>query len=102
MGIRSFFGKIWDGLKSPFVLNTLKHVIAKIPVVGLALSIALDFVIKAEETFVEPGSGDERLAWVLERLPKALEDAGLEVKNLRAIIEIALLLMKNEASVEAS
>lgn len=104
MGLKRVFKKIGAAILKvgkiiadvndvPFV----NEVIAFIPMVGPALSIAMSFVDRAEKAFPKPKSGKLKLAWALKQTEEALAAAGLKEKRLNALIEIALLIIKGEA-----
>ena len=80
-------------------LSALSEVAVFIPVVGKPLALALDYVEEAEEMFSEPKSGEEKLAWVLEKLQGALNKVGYSEKRIDALILMALLILKGEAEI---
>lgn len=82
-------------------LATLKSVAIFVPVVGRPLSIALDYVEAAERKFSKPGSGIDKMAWVIENAVGALRKAGYEEKRVNGLIEMALLILKDEAEIRS-
>lgn len=83
------------------VLRTLKSVSVFIPVIGAPLATALDYVEAAERKFSKPGSGTDKMAWVIENAVGALRKAGYEEKRVNGLIEIALLILKDEAEIRS-
>lgn len=79
MGLGRVFKKIGDGFLTvgkiiadvadiPFA----EELIAFVPVVGPALSIAMKYVDEAEKKFSEPKSGKVKMAWALHNTRSAL------------------------------
>ncbi len=104
MGLGRVFKKIGDGFLTvgkiiadvadiPFA----EELIAFVPVVGPALSIAMKYVDEAEKKFSEPKSGKVKMAWALHNTRSALLEVGVEEKRILGLLELALLLIKGEA-----
>ena len=79
------------------VLPGGKNLVVFIPVVGPALAIALDAVDTAERAITSSKSGPAKLAMALTETQVKLAELGIEEKRLHGIIELALLILKNEA-----
>ena len=107
MGLKSFFSKISSRFKQVFGviadigrLPFLPTVIAHIPVVGPWLHLAITRVVQAEDLFKnESKSGEQKRAWAVERLLVDFKLEEVDSKRILAAIELALLLVKNEAFV---
>ena len=107
MGLKSFFSKIGSGFKKVFGiiadigrLPLLPAVVAHIPVAGPWLHLAITRVTQAEAVFKSQSkSGKQKQEWALERLLEDFKYAGVDNKRIISAIELALLLVKNEAFV---
>lgn len=77
----------------------LDDLVVFIPIIGGPLSIALNLVEEAESSYPEGGNGEFKMAWVLIELKNSLAAAGFEEKRLKALIEMALLILKGEAEI---
>ena len=93
------FKKLGKILISHKVIKAAKTVAVFIPSYGVPIGLALEFVEEAEDKFSKPGSGTEKFAFVLKKLKAGLKKAGIEEKRISAIIEMALLVLKDEAFV---
>jgi hypothetical protein len=85
-------------LVRPEVLGGAQMAALFIPVYGPAIMLAVEWVRKAETEF-GAAQGPQKLAWILEHLPAALEAAGVKEKRIRALVEVALLVVKEEAEI---
>lgn len=102
------FRKIGGALKSVGrfiirrdVLRALSDVAVFVPVIGAPLAIALDFVEEAEAKYPEPGSGTDKMAWAIEHAIIALNTVGYEEKRVKGLLELALLIFKDEAQIRS-
>lgn len=110
MGFKRVFGKIGGALKDGIVgagglladandipfANTLAGFV---PIAGPILQLAMKRAQEAEFVFTGRRRGTEKMAWAVENLSGDLEKLGIREKRIRAAIEIALLLVKNEAAI---
>lgn len=112
MGFKRAFKKIGSGfLKGLKVVGKTAakiddipgagEVLGFIPVAGPVLRLAVERAATAEEMFSAPGSGDQKIQWVLHQLAKDLRDLGVEEKRIRGLAELALLFHKGEAGIVA-
>ncbi len=85
---------IGDFLK---ILPGGEKIVAIIPIIGPALLIALDAVDRAERVLSAPKSGTAKMAMALEEVQAKLKNLNIEEKRVRGLIELALLILKNEA-----
>ena len=75
----------------------VKELVAMIPVAGPGIAFAMSRVDAAEKMFTGPKSGKQKREWAMTQLAKDLRGAGVEEKRILGMIELALLLNKNEA-----
>lgn len=108
MGLRGVFKKIGGGVLRvgkffadfadiPFA----KELVVLIPVVGPALAIAIKYVDEAERVWSDVSkSGEDKRAYALVLIERALDEADLNSKKASALLELAVLLQNNEALIK--
>ncbi len=114
MGLKSAFKKVgrgigigakgaWKGFtafddvmdKIPFAEN----LVMAIPIVGPALSFAMQKVDLAQEMFPGEGEGGRRREWAIAQLRKDLRKAGLDEAYSNEIVGLAFLATRGQAGV---
>jgi len=98
MGLLGAFRKIGRALKHPAALAGAQAVAVFVPVAGPAISLAIE-VARAKEVKYGKGNGDLKRKEALQELTPLLKAAGLSDKRVRAILELAILAMDDEAEV---